>query len=95
MLIMIGVIFIPLAILRKFWTGLHTSKTYKNKGGYWKYKNSGRYVHIVNAEKKVGDKIFSGYEVHHKDKNINNNHISNLAVLKKLFHQDVVHNKKK
>ena len=92
---MIVIIFISSAILRRLWAGFRMGKTYKNKGGYWKYKNSGKYVHIVNAEKKVGGIIFSGYEVHHKDKNINNNRISNLAVLKKLFHQDVVHNKKK
>jgi hypothetical protein len=71
------------------------AKTYKNKGGYEKYKDSGNYVHIANAEKKVGGKIYSGYEVHHKDGNKNNNSTSNLAVLKKEFHQKVVHSRKK
>lgn len=70
-------------------------KTYKNKSGYRRYKDSGKFVHIANAEKKVGGKIYTGYEVHHKDGNKNNNSISNLAVLKKDFHQKVVHKKKK
>ncbi|MCK4729909.1 MAG: HNH endonuclease [Candidatus Aenigmarchaeota archaeon] len=71
------------------------AKTYKNKSGYRKYKDSGKFVHIANAEKKIGGKIFKGYEVHHKDLNKDNNRISNLAVLKKDFHQKVVHKKKK
>ena len=70
------------------------TKTYKNKGGYHKYKDSDKFVHIANAEKKVGGKIHKGYEVHHKDGNINNNKTSNLAVLKKNFHQKVIHKKK-
>lgn len=71
------------------------AKAYKNKSGYWKYKDSDKFVHIANAEKKVGGKIYDGYEVHHKDHNKNNNRISNLAVLKKSFHQGTVHKKKK
>ena len=66
-------------------------KTYKNKSGYLAYKDSGKFVHRVNAEKKVGGKIHEGYEVHHKDGNKNNNSQSNLAVLKKGFHRKVCH----
>ena len=67
------------------------AKTYKNKSGYKKYANSGKFVHIAQAEKKVGGKINDGYEVHHKDGNKTNNKISNLAVLKKKFHRRVCH----
>jgi len=54
----------------------------------------GKFIHIAQAEEKVGGKIYEGYEVHHKDENANNNKISNLAVLKKDFHKNI-HSKKK
>lgn len=63
------------------------AKTYTNKSGYRRYKNTGKFVHRANAEKKVGGKIRKGYEVHHKDGNRQNNKPSNLAVLKKAFHR--------
>jgi len=66
-------------------------KTYKNKSGYLKFRNSGKLVHISQAEKKVGGKIFPGYEVHHKDGNKLNNRVKNLAILKKKFHRRVCH----
>ena len=69
------------------------TKTYITKRGYRRYKNTGKFVHIANAEKKVGGKIYEGDEVHHKDKNKLNNRISNLAILKKKFHR-WIHKKK-
>lgn len=67
------------------------AKTYKNKSGYSVYSNSGKFVHIAQAEKKVGGKIYKGYEVHHKDGNKLNNSEENLAVLKKHFHRKIIH----
>lgn len=68
------------------------AKTYLNKSGYRKYANTGKFVHIANAEKKVGGKIYKGYEVHHKDGDKTNNSTSNLAVIKKRFHR-FIHSK--
>lgn len=67
----------------------------KNKSGYKTFKQNGTTysVHKRVAEKKVGGKIYDGYEVHHKDGNKNNNRPSNLAVLKKSFHRKI-HRKK-
>jgi len=67
------------------------ARIYKNKSGYPTYSNSGKFVHIAQAEKKVGGKIYDGYEVHHKDGDKSNYRIDNLAVLKKRFHRKVVH----
>ena len=67
------------------------AKMYKNRSGYSKYSNTGKFVHIAQAEKKVGGKIYKGYEVHHKDGDKSNYRISNLAVLRKKFHRRVVH----
>ncbi len=68
----------------------------RNKSGYKVFKERGKIqsVHKRVAEKKVGGKIYPGYEVHHKDGNKNNNRSSNLAVLKKSVHKQI-HAKKK
>ena len=68
------------------------AKIYRNKSGYPVYSNSGKFVHIAQAENKVGGKIYDGYEVHHKDGDKSNYRKSNLAVLKKKFHRSFVHN---
>ena len=65
------------------------AKIYRNKSGYPTYSNSGKLVHIAQAEKKVGGKIYKGYEVHHKDGDTSNYRMSNLAVLKKKFHKKI------
>jgi hypothetical protein len=78
-------------IENEYLEGLNMPKTYKNKSGYKKYANGGKFVHIAQAEKKVGGKIYKDYEVHHKDGNKTNNRVSNLAVLKKKFHRKVCH----
>jgi len=63
----------------------------RNKSGYKVFTERGKTqsVHKRVAEKKVGGKIYPGYEVHHKDGNKNNNRPSNLAVLKKSFHKNI------
>ena len=63
----------------------------RNKSGYKVFKESGKIqsVHKRVAEKKVGGKIYPGYEVHHKDGNKNNNRPSNLAVFKKSVHKKI------
>ena len=63
----------------------------KNKSGYQVFRQGGttHSVHKRVAEKKVGGRIFPGYEVHHKDGNQNNNRPSNLAVITKSFHRKI------
>jgi hypothetical protein len=68
-----------------------------NKSGYKTFKDSDGTTHSVHkrvAEKKVGGKIYKGYEVHHKDGNKTNNRPSNLSVIKKSAHRRL-HGKKK
>ena len=63
----------------------------RNKSGYKVFKENGKYesVHRRVAEKKVGGKIFPGYEVHHIDGNKNNNRPSNLTVIKESVHKKI------
>ena len=65
------------------------AKIIKNQSGYPVYANTGKLVHIAQAEKKVGGKIWDGYEVHHKDGNKDNYRQANLAVLQKPFHKKI------
>ena len=61
----------------------------KNKSGYKVFEEDGTYksVHKRVAEKKLGGKIWKGYEVHHVDGNKDNNRPSNVTVLKKKTHR--------
>lgn len=64
----------------------------RNKSGYKVFKDSDgttRSVHKRVAEKKVGGRIWKGYEVHHKDGNKDNNQKSNLSVMKKSTHRGI------
>ena len=47
----------------------------KNKSGYKVFKQNGKYqsVHKRVLEKKLGGKVYPGYEAHHIDGNKNNN----------------------
>ena len=58
------------------------SKTYINEDGYRIYKDSGRFVHHVNAEKRIGRRLRKGEVVHHIDRDKLNNRPSNLWVFK-------------
>ena len=64
---------------------------FKNKSGYKVFKEGGKTksVHKRVAEKKVGGKIYKGFEVHHKDGNKTNNRSSNLSVIKKSTHKKI------
>ena len=64
----------------------------KNKSGYQVFSDRYRVTRSVHkrvAEKRVGGKIYPGYEVHHKDGNKNNNRPSNLAVIRRSFHRTI------
>ena len=64
---------------------------FKNKSGYKVYKSGSKTksVHKRVAEKRLGGKVFKGYEVHHKDGNKINNRSSNLSVIKKSTHKEI------
>jgi len=62
------------------------AKSFKTKKGYRKWKDSGRYVHITQAEKKEGGRIGSGRVVHHKNRNRQDNRESNLQVMSRPEH---------
>jgi hypothetical protein len=55
-------------------------KTYVNKNGYCKFKDSGKYVHRWVEEKKLGRELKPGEVVRHKDGNPLNNTSGNLKV---------------
>ena len=55
-------------------------KTYVNKNGYRRFKDSGTYVHRWVEEKKLGRELNPGEVVHHKDGNPLNNSPGNLKV---------------
>jgi hypothetical protein len=68
-------------------------KTRVNSNGYAQFKdpNTGLWTltHRRVAEKKVGGRIFPGYEVHHIDGDKTNNRPSNLKVLSKAEHRSI------
>jgi len=70
------------------------AKTYVDEKGYKRYVNSNKLVHRHVAKKKLGNTIFDGYVVHHKDGNKLNNKRSNLQVMKRSSHSRL-HSKKR
>ena len=72
-------------------------QTRVNSSGYKQFKEpkTGKWVltHRRVAEKKVGGKIYAGFEVHHIDGNKNNNKSSNLTIVTKAQHRRL-HGKK-
>ena len=63
----------------------------KNKSGYKVFKESGKFksVHKRVIEKKMGGKVWKGFEVHHKDGDKSNNRPSNLVAIKKTTHRRI------
>ena len=64
----------------------------KNKSGYKIFTDRygiTRSVHKRVVEKKMGDKVRRGYEVHHIDGNKNNNRPSNLTAIQKSYHKRI------
>lgn len=62
------------------------AKQYRDSSGYPHFADSGKFVHIWAAEKKVGGKIGQGRVVHHKDENKQNYSRSNLQVMSRSAH---------
>lgn len=58
------------------------------KRGYWYCSVLHKYLHVYVYEKYNG-KIKKGYEVHHKDKNKDNNNIDNLILLSVHEHREL------
>jgi hypothetical protein len=57
-----------------------SGRTYVGKGGYKRFKNSGKLVHRYVAEKKLGRKLKRDEVVHHKNHNNQDNTPANLVV---------------
>ena len=78
-------------------TSRRTLQTKVNGSGYAQFKdpNSGQWTltHRRVAEKKVGGRIFDGYEVHHIDGDKRNNRPSNLTIVSPAEHRSI-HRKK-
>ncbi|MHA2142241.1 MAG: HNH endonuclease [Candidatus Thorarchaeota archaeon] len=55
-------------------------KTYRDKNGYLRFRDSGILVHRWIAEKNLGRKLRSGEVVHHKNKIRTDNRSGNLQV---------------
>jgi hypothetical protein len=62
------------------------AKSYKTRKGYRKWKDSGRYVHRTQAEKKIGGRLWPGRVVHHKNRNRQDNRMENLQVMRRSEH---------
>ena len=63
--------------------------TYIDSHSRRRFSDSGKSVSKWVAEKKVGGKIYEGYEVHHKNEDKLDNDPDNLAVIKKEFHHRI------
>ena len=71
--------------------GLFNRKTYSDKKGYKRFKDSNTSVHRWVAEKKLGRKLREGEVVHHKDRNKRNNSPANLHVFRNQLEHDKAH----
>ncbi len=69
-------------------------RTYKDKKGYPRWKDSKRLVHRDVASKMIGGPIGKGKVVHHKDGDKSNFRKSNLTVMSRSAHS-ALHSKKK
>ena len=61
----------------------------RNKSGYQTFREDGKTqsVHKRVLEKKLGGKIWEGYESHHRDGNKDNNRPNNLQAVKMSSHR--------
>ena len=73
---------------------IHLGRTYKDKKGYPRWKDTGRLVHRDVAKKMIGGPIGKGRVVHHKDGNKSNFRKSNLVVMNRSAHS-TLHAKKR
>ena len=65
------------------------SKTYIDNNGYRRFCDSNKLVHRWVGEKKHGNEIWDGYEVHHIDGDKLNNSSENLTVLPRKKHRRI------
>jgi len=70
-------------------------KTYIDKKGYKRYKDSNILVHRHVAERTLGRKLKSGEVVHHKNRKKQDNRRKNLWVFKSQKKHDSTHKKDK
>ncbi len=70
-------------------------KTYIDKKGYKRYKDSNILVHRHVAERTIGRKLQSGEVVHHKNRKKRDNSRKNLKVLGSQKKHYTIHKKNK
>lgn len=68
-------------------------KTYIDKKGYKRYKDTNILVHRHVAERTLGRKLQSGEVVHHKNRKKQDNRRTNLWVFKSQKKHDRIHKK--
>jgi hypothetical protein len=69
------------------------SDTYIDNKGYQRFEDSDKLVHRWTMEKKLGRKLKKKEVVHHKDRDKENNHPSNLWVFGSQKEHDKAHKK--
>ena len=66
-------------------------RTYIDRNGYERFKDSGKLVHRWSAEKRIKRKLKPGEVVHHIDRDKRNNSTGNLWVFKNQAQHDNIH----
>jgi HNH endonuclease len=69
------------------------SNTYLDSNGYWRYKDSGKFVHRAAGELKLRRKLKPGEVVHHIDRDKTNNSFRNLYVFRNQEEHNLIHEK--
>jgi len=65
---------------RKYKPAARARKTYIDRNGYRRFKDSGISIHRYAAEKKLGRSLRRGEVVHHKNRDKQDNSFRNLQV---------------